>query len=66
MTMRHDFGLERTGVFAELGVGSGLTAAERQALWNQMAQVFDHVIAPNMEFRAHEFVEPTSKDWSEP
>jgi hypothetical protein len=30
---------------------AGMTAAEQRALWDQMAQIFDHDIAPNMEFR---------------
>ena len=57
---------KKLGPLADLGIGSGLTTAEREAMWNQMAQVFDHVIAPNMEFRAHEFTAPTAGEWTEP
>lgn len=32
-------------------VGFGYTDEQRQALWNQMAQIFDNDIYPNMEFR---------------
>jgi hypothetical protein len=50
-TMRHDYGLGRpkNSVFP---FESGLTDREREALWNQMAQLFDNDIAPYMEFRA--------------
>jgi len=30
----------------------GLLQAERDAIWNQMAQLFDNNIAPYMEFKA--------------
>jgi hypothetical protein len=65
LTMRHDFGLERTEP-AYPGLSSGLTVAERQALWNQMAQVFDDVIFPYMEFRGAKFVPGPEQDWTEP
>jgi hypothetical protein len=50
-TYRHDYGLNKivgTG-FADT-ITSGMTDNERQALWNQMAQIFDNDIAPHMEF----------------
>jgi hypothetical protein len=49
-TMRHDYGLDRL-VDSPFPLSSGLTDQERQALWNQMAQIFDNDIAPNMEFK---------------
>lgn len=52
-TYRHDYGLERyddpnnyTFPFS-----SGMTAVERQILWNNMAQIFDRDIAPYMDFK---------------
>ena len=49
MTYRHDYGLDKhldDGRFA-----SGMTEAERKALWNRMAQIFDNNIWPYMGFR---------------
>jgi hypothetical protein len=51
-TMRHDYGLDKsigTG-FADI-ISSGMTSDERQAMWNQMAQIFDNDINPYMEFK---------------
>ena len=51
-TMRHDYGLDKsigTG-FADI-ISSGITKDERQAMWNQMAQIFDNDINPYMEFK---------------
>ena len=51
-TMRHDYGLDKsigTG-FADI-IPSGMTEDERQAMWNQMAQIFDNDINPYMEFK---------------
>lgn len=45
LTWRHDYGLDKNGF------GSGMTNAERNALWRQMTQLFDNDIAPHMEFR---------------
>ena len=52
-TYRHDYGLIKE---ADPGgymfpFQSGMTEIERRALWNQMAQIFDNDIAPNMEFK---------------
>ncbi len=42
-TYRHDYGLDRSkGQF----IGSGMSQSEREALWQQMAQIFDNVILP--------------------
>jgi hypothetical protein len=47
-TMRHDYGLDRPkGQF----IGSGMSQSEREALWLQMAQIFDNDILPYMEFK---------------
>lgn len=46
-TWRHDYGLEKT----EEVLSSGMTKEERSFLWNQMAQIYDNVIAPNMIFK---------------
>jgi hypothetical protein len=52
LTWRHDYGLERREHDGPGGlISMGLTDQQRQSLWNQMAQVFDNTIAPNMEFR---------------
>lgn len=49
---RHDYGLERKEHDGPGGlISCGLTDEERTLLWRQMAQIFDNVIAPHMEFR---------------
>ena len=60
-TMRHDYGIikesqEFTGNNAESlsafhYLTSGMYPEEREALWRQMAQIFDNDIFPYMEFR---------------
>jgi len=64
-TWRHDYGLEKTiGTgYADI-ISSGMTVHERQALWNQMAQVFDHCIAPVMQPKTSYNYNHT--DWIEP
>jgi hypothetical protein len=52
-TYRHDFGLTKTpdsGGYT-FPFESGMIEVEREALWNQMAQIFDNDIAPYMEFK---------------
>lgn len=44
LTMRHDFGLDKTT--SDFGFSSGMTAGERQQLWDQMGKLFDHHFAP--------------------
>lgn len=44
-TWRHDYGLIKE---SDVPWISGMTLKEREYLWNQMAQVFDNAIAPNM------------------
>jgi hypothetical protein len=48
--MRHDYGLGKP-INSHFPLESGLTDREREALWNQMAQIFDNDIAPYMEFK---------------
>ena len=47
-TFRHDFGINKSE--GDL-ISSGMTDTDRQALWLDMAQLFDHDIAPYMEFK---------------
>lgn len=48
-TRRHDYGLDkREGAYA---FEAGMTESEREALYRQMAQIFDNDIAPYMEFK---------------
>lgn len=46
MTFRHDFGIEISDDDSMYSLTSGMTRTEREALFNSMAQVFDHNIAP--------------------
>jgi len=60
-TYRHDYGIikepqEFTGsnaeqLFAFHTLAAGMYPEEREALWRQMAQIFDNDIAPYMEFK---------------
>lgn len=59
-TWRHDYGLvkskpehnEAEGLFDIVNVlESGMYTEDREALWQQMAQLFDNCIAPHMEFK---------------
>lgn len=51
-TWRHDYGLDKLEHDGPGGLISvGLTDAERQMLWRQMAQIFDNDILPNMDFK---------------
>ena len=47
-TYRHDYGLDRPKCQF---IDSGMSQSEREALWQQMAQIFDNDIAPYMEFK---------------
>jgi hypothetical protein len=49
MTYRHDYGLDKHPDDADFV--AGMTGSQRKALWNQMAQIFDNDIWPNMMFR---------------
>lgn len=48
-TMRHDYGLDKHP--DDAAFVAGMVEREREALWNQMAQLFDNNIAPHMEFK---------------
>jgi hypothetical protein len=53
-TWRHDYGIDKTiGTgFADI-ISSGMTTTEREALWQQMAQIYDNCIAPVMKSKQH-------------
>ena len=54
-TWRHDYGITKDWPCDEASytsiLTSGMTLAERESLWRQMAQIFDNDIAPHMEFK---------------
>jgi hypothetical protein len=50
MTFRHDYGL-RIPEGDSLYSLSGMSDSEAQALYRNMAQIFDNDIAPYMEFK---------------
>jgi hypothetical protein len=60
-TMQHDYGLVKeptnfdsnnaNEIFAFDRLSSGMHPGDREALWRQMAQIFDNDIAPYMEFK---------------
>jgi hypothetical protein len=47
-TYRHDYGLTKPSGDR---LGAGMTTEQQQALWRQMAQIFDNDIEPYMEFK---------------
>lgn len=47
-TRKHDYGIVKS---EEDRLSSGMTQQEREALWNEMAQLFDNCIAPHVYFR---------------
>lgn len=49
MTYRHDYGLDKPE--GALPFQAGMTEQEREALWQQMAQIFDNDISPVMELK---------------
>lgn len=51
MTYRHDYGLRISEDDRMYTLMSGMTESEAQALYNDMAQIFDNDIAPYMEFK---------------
>jgi hypothetical protein len=55
MTFRHDYGLVKEGDPGGYSFPSlaGMTEAERKALWNTMAKIFDNDIAPHMSFKSN-------------
>jgi len=69
LTWRHDYGLDRQEHDGPGGlISAGLTEQQRKILWQQMAQIFDNDIAPNMTIKqpvpyAHD---SSRTDWIEP
>lgn len=59
MTFRHDYGIVKDPDYKKIpgmtdfidSVSAGMYQYEREALWRQMAQIFDNDIAPYMEFK---------------
>ena len=51
MTFRHDYGLRISEDDSMYTINSGMTEREAQALYNDMAQIFDNDIAPYMDFK---------------
>ena len=49
MTFRHDYGLRISEDDRMYSLMSGMTEREAQALYNNMAQIFDNDIAPLIE-----------------
>jgi hypothetical protein len=49
LTFRHDYGLLISEDDRMYTLNSGMTAREREALFNDMAQIFDHTFAPTLE-----------------
>ncbi len=49
MTFRHDYGLEISEDDRMYTLMSGMTKQEREALYRDMAQIFDNDIAPLLE-----------------
>jgi hypothetical protein len=46
MTLRHDYGIEISEDDRMYTLSSGMTKREREALYNDMSQVFENDIAP--------------------
>jgi hypothetical protein len=51
MTFRHDYGLEISEDEKMYTLDTGMTKREREALYCDMAQIFDNDIAPYMDFK---------------
>ena len=49
MTFRHDYGLVISEDDKMYTLMSGMTEREREALFNDMAQIYDHNFAPTLE-----------------
>lgn len=51
-TYRHDYGLTVTADEKAVNVlDAGMTEVEQQAIWDQMARLFDREIAPFLHFK---------------
>ena len=51
LTFRHDYGLVISEDERMYTINSGMTKHEQEALYRDMAQLFDNDIAPYMEFK---------------
>ena len=49
VTVRHDFGLPASHRTFDGIVPAGMTPAQQQALWNQMKQIYENVIEPELK-----------------
>jgi hypothetical protein len=49
LTYRHDFGLEISEDERMYTINAGMTRSEREALFNDMAQVYDQIFAYSLE-----------------
>lgn len=49
MTVRHDFGLPTNHRTFDGIIPVGMTPAQQQALWNQMEQIYENVIEPELK-----------------
>ena len=49
LTFRHDYGILISEDERMYTLNSGMTAREREALFNDMAQIFDHHFATSLE-----------------
>lgn len=52
MTFRHDYGLRISEDDRMYSLMPGMTQREREALFRDMAQIFDNDIAPHMRFKS--------------
>jgi hypothetical protein len=50
-TYRHDYGLTISEDDKLYTLNSGVTETERKGIWITMGQIFDHDIAPYMDFK---------------
>jgi hypothetical protein len=48
-TWDHAFGLDKDPVIDGIPFTGGYTDQEREALWNRMAQLYDHHVAPHIK-----------------
>ena len=53
LTFRHDYGMIISEDEAMYSLSAGMTQRQREALYQQMAQIFDNDIAPHMEFKGN-------------
>jgi hypothetical protein len=51
LTYRHDYGLTISEDDRMYTLNSGMTERERESLYRDMSKIFDHEIAPYMDFK---------------